>query len=111
MANAVLIAARGPSVAPVGERPCIVASVAGQASHTGAMSHLWTVAEWDVLFTALPPAPDSRPSWDQLRKLTRVLDHSPDAMLAVWEDAERYLRGAAYGEASPALRAYLDRRH
>jgi hypothetical protein len=70
----------------------------------------WTEAEWAGLFAALPPRHEARPSWDQPRRVAVVLCHGPDAVLAVWEDAEGYLRGAAYGEASPALRAYLHQR-
>lgn len=73
------------------------------------MGRRWTDGDRQALLAALPLTPRTPPTWDALRRVGRQLDRSADACLAVWEDAERYLRGAAYSEASPELRAYLDR--
>ena len=80
----------------------------GQRGHTRSVGTRWHESEWAALFAAYPPEHDLRPGWEALRGLAIRVHHSPDAILAVWEDAERYRRGAAYGEASPGLRRYLD---
>jgi hypothetical protein len=71
------------------------------------MAHRWSEEGWDQFFAAHPRQHDGRPTWTELRRLSRQLDHTPNAVLGVWEDAERYRRGVRYSLASPRLRIYL----
>lgn len=73
------------------------------------MARRWTEDEWDKLFRAHLPVASHKPSRAACEALGRGLDRTADAILWMWEDAERHRRGAASNTASQRLKDYLDR--
>ena len=75
------------------------------------MADRCTHEEWDVLFRAHPPRHGNRPTRAECEALCRQLGRTPDAIDWMWDDAERYLRGAKATTTSQRLKDYLaDRR-
>jgi hypothetical protein len=74
------------------------------------MAQPWSEEEWDELFRAHPPDAAHRPTRPECDAIGRRLDRTPDAILWMWEDAERHRRGVASNTASERLMDYLDRR-
>jgi hypothetical protein len=74
------------------------------------MARRWDEREWDELFRAHPPDAAHKPTRAACEAIGRRLDRTADAILWMWEDAERHRRGAASNTASERLIDYLDRK-
>ena len=73
------------------------------------MARRWDESEWDELFGAHPPDAAHKPDRAACEAIGHKLDRAADAVLWMWEDAERHRRGAASNTASERLIDYLDR--